>query len=411
MKRRLFDLQRKVNPLQKRVLKAVPSEAGKAETSSVRFTAKGLRSQRQRLGLSAADYGKLVGVTGQTIYSWEHGIARPRKGQLPRIASLRTWASERPWINWATGPWLKKSRQLPFKIAYPDHPQDEYVYDHECNSGLDVCGSARELGRQRHIQAGKPGGASRAARHLHRVRRPHGEDGKPRRGISAIVWRPRAHDHRLPATRSVPSVPRPRSESSGNRPCAGAADFNKENSHASGTPVTDGERVYVAFRVGDDIVVAAHELASGRQLWLVRPGTHTGEWGFSNEPVLFKDKVILDADSKGDSFLVALRRTDGKTLWRVPRTHQGISYSAPLIREMAGRTQLVQCGDCCVTGFDLDTGRQLWTVDGLSEEFVATPTYSEKAGLVYISSSWPRRVLFAIRPDGSGNVTRPRRLA
>jgi outer membrane protein assembly factor BamB len=181
--------------------------------------------------------------------------------------------------------------------------------------------------------------------------------------------------------------------------------LNKENSHASGTPATDGERVYVTFRVGDDIVVAAHELADGKQLWLVRPGTHTGEWGFSNEPVLFKDKVILDGDSKGDSFLVALRRTDGKTLWRVPRTHQGISYSAPLIRTMAGRTQLVQCGDRCVASFDPDTGQPLWMVDGPSEEFVATPTYSEKAGLVFISSSWPRRVLLAIRPDGRGDVT------
>jgi DNA-binding transcriptional regulator YiaG len=89
MKRQLFDLQRKVNPLRKQVLKSVPAPATVAESSSVRFTAKGLRSQRQRLGLSAADYGKLVGVTGQTIYSWEHEIARPRKGQLPRIASLR----------------------------------------------------------------------------------------------------------------------------------------------------------------------------------------------------------------------------------------------------------------------------------------------------------------------------------
>jgi len=181
--------------------------------------------------------------------------------------------------------------------------------------------------------------------------------------------------------------------------------INKENSYASGTPVTDGERVFVAFRVGDDIVVAAHDLASGKQLWLVRPGTHTGEWGFSNEPVLFKNKVILDGDSKGDSFLVALSRDDGRTLWRVKRTHQGISYSAPLIREMAGRTQLIQCGDRCVASFDPDTGRQLWTVDGPSEEFVATPTYSEKAGLVFVSSSWPRQILLAIRPDGSGDVT------
>ncbi len=182
--------------------------------------------------------------------------------------------------------------------------------------------------------------------------------------------------------------------------------INKENSHASGTPATDGERVYVAFRVGDEIVVAAHDLASGKQLWLVRPGTHTGEWGFSNEVVLFRDMVILDGDSKGDSFLVALSRENGKTRWRISRSHQGISYSAPLIREIAGRTQLIQCGDRCVTSFDPETGKQLWTVDGPSQEFVATPTYSEKTGLVFISSSWPKQVVFAIRPDGNGDVTK-----
>jgi outer membrane protein assembly factor BamB len=181
--------------------------------------------------------------------------------------------------------------------------------------------------------------------------------------------------------------------------------INPENSHASGTPATDGKRVYVNFRVGDEIVVAAHDAADGKQLWLVRPGTHTGEWGFSNEPVLFKDKVIVDADSKGKSFLIALSREDGRTLWRVDRSHRGISYSAPFIREMAGRLQLVQCGDRCVTGFDPETGRELWRVDGPSQEFVATPTYSEKAGLVFVSSSWPDRHLLAIKPDGSGDVT------
>jgi outer membrane protein assembly factor BamB len=181
--------------------------------------------------------------------------------------------------------------------------------------------------------------------------------------------------------------------------------INKENSYASGTPATDGKRVYVTFRVGDDIVVAAHDFATGKQLWLVRPGTHVGEWGFSNEPVLYKDKVIVDGDGKGDSFLVALNRADGKTLWRVSRTQKGISYSAPLIRELAGRMQLVQCGDRCVTSFDPDTGKPLWTVDGPSEEFVATPVYSEKAGLVFVSSSWPKQILLAIRPDGNGDVT------
>jgi len=182
--------------------------------------------------------------------------------------------------------------------------------------------------------------------------------------------------------------------------------IHKENSYASSTPVTDGSRVFVTFRVGDEILVAAHELATGKQLWRVRPGTHKGGWGFSNPPVLFKDKVIIDGDGKDKSFLIALSRSDGKTIWRNNRTNKGISYSAPFIRELAGKIQLIQCGDRRVAGFNPDTGEQFWTVDGPSQEFVATPVYSKAAGLVFISSSWPKTVLLAIRPDGSGNVTK-----
>ena len=89
MKRRLSDLQRRISPLQKQVLKGAPAPAAPGKTNGARFTAKGLRSQRQRLGLSAASYGRLLGVTGQTIYSWEGETSRPRKSQLACIASLR----------------------------------------------------------------------------------------------------------------------------------------------------------------------------------------------------------------------------------------------------------------------------------------------------------------------------------
>jgi len=51
--------------------------------------AKGLRSQRARLGLSAADFGKLIGVSAQSIYNWESEKARPRAGQIARVAQLR----------------------------------------------------------------------------------------------------------------------------------------------------------------------------------------------------------------------------------------------------------------------------------------------------------------------------------
>jgi DNA-binding XRE family transcriptional regulator len=89
MKRRVSDLQRKVAPLEKQVRKNVVAQPAEVDAEHVRFTAKGLCSQRKRLGLSAANYGKLIGVTGQTIYSWEAETSRPRKLQVAKIASLR----------------------------------------------------------------------------------------------------------------------------------------------------------------------------------------------------------------------------------------------------------------------------------------------------------------------------------
>ena len=57
---------------------------------SFRFSAKGLASHRKRLGLSAHDCGILLGASGQSIYKWEDGKARPRAKHLPAIAALRT---------------------------------------------------------------------------------------------------------------------------------------------------------------------------------------------------------------------------------------------------------------------------------------------------------------------------------
>ena len=89
LKRHVSNLQRRMTLFEKQVPQNVPSQVTEADAEGVRFTAKGLRSQRKRLGLSAADYGKLVGVGTQTIYNWESEISRPRKKQLPVLASLR----------------------------------------------------------------------------------------------------------------------------------------------------------------------------------------------------------------------------------------------------------------------------------------------------------------------------------
>jgi DNA-binding transcriptional regulator YiaG len=60
------------------------------ELEQRRFSARGLRSHRKRLGLSAAELGELIGVTAQTVYNWEQGKARPRGPQFTRLIELRS---------------------------------------------------------------------------------------------------------------------------------------------------------------------------------------------------------------------------------------------------------------------------------------------------------------------------------
>jgi outer membrane protein assembly factor BamB len=180
--------------------------------------------------------------------------------------------------------------------------------------------------------------------------------------------------------------------------------INAENSYASGTPATDGQKVYIAFLDDKNVVAAAYDFA-GKQLWLSRPGVFSSPHGFSVSPVLYDGQLILNCDSKDESFLVSLSCTDGRTLWKVPQPNKTLSYSTPLVRQMAGRTQLIHCGNKGVTSYNPDNGSVLWFIDGPSEEFVASPVYHERLGLVYVASSYPKKDFLAIRPDGSGDVT------
>ena len=66
-----------------------PQINGEKELDGVRFSARSVKAQRARLKLSAADYGKLVGVSGLTIYSWESGKSRPRPKQFAALVAVR----------------------------------------------------------------------------------------------------------------------------------------------------------------------------------------------------------------------------------------------------------------------------------------------------------------------------------
>ena len=88
LKRRVAEQDRLIAKLRKEKSVAVSSDAAEAGPQ-LRFRADGFATLRKKLGLSAADMGKLLGVSLQTIYHWEKGQSKPRASQLQGIAEVR----------------------------------------------------------------------------------------------------------------------------------------------------------------------------------------------------------------------------------------------------------------------------------------------------------------------------------
>lgn len=88
--KRLVDQQsRRIAFLEKQEKRRVTDQPSPEETESLRFSPKWLKAHRQKLGLSAADYGRLVGVSQLTIYNLESGKSKPRNATLAALSSVR----------------------------------------------------------------------------------------------------------------------------------------------------------------------------------------------------------------------------------------------------------------------------------------------------------------------------------
>jgi len=89
LKRQVAQLEQQVKLLSGKVLGTRPVVPSGAAAKPLRYSAKGLQSQRRRLGLSATDFGMLVGVSPQSIYNWEREASHPRPEQIVKLAALR----------------------------------------------------------------------------------------------------------------------------------------------------------------------------------------------------------------------------------------------------------------------------------------------------------------------------------
>jgi hypothetical protein len=196
--------------------------------------------------------------------------------------------------------------------------------------------------------------------------------------------------------------------------------IHRLNSRASGTPATDGKQVYATFMRAEGnkviapnvsserlitpgkIIVAAYDL-DGNKKWKTNVGDFVSAHGFNICPVLFEDLVIINGDHDGDAYIVALDRDSGKERWRTMRENRTRSYVTPIIREIGGRTQMILSGSLSVASYDPRNGKRHWSMDGPTEQFVASMVYNGE--YVFVTGGYPERHILAIKPNGTGNVT------
>lgn len=183
-----------------------------------------------------------------------------------------------------------------------------------------------------------------------------------------------------------------------------AGRIHKKNSHASPTPILDGDRVYVHFGTYGTACLSS----KGDVLWK-RTLRYKHAHGPGGSPALHEDVLVISCDGTDVQFVVGLDPKTGKTLWKTPRidndSSKEFAFSTPLVIDVKKRTQVVSAGAGAVSSYDLKSGREIWHVKYPNGYSVVTRPVTGH-GLVFVSSGWDRPALLAIRPDGAGDVTR-----
>jgi outer membrane protein assembly factor BamB len=185
------------------------------------------------------------------------------------------------------------------------------------------------------------------------------------------------------------------------RIAADRRELNPKNSWASPTPVIEGDRVYVHF--GADGTAAL--TTSGDIVWKAR-FEYQSQHGAGGSPIVYGDLLIFSCDGSDAAFVVALDKRTGKVKWKTTRGFPSDqAYTTPLVIRAADRDQLISVGAFRARAYDPLTGREIWRVrydEGFSN--VPRPVFAH--GLVYIVTGFQQPELLAVRPDGTGDVTR-----
>jgi outer membrane protein assembly factor BamB len=154
----------------------------------------------------------------------------------------------------------------------------------------------------------------------------------------------------------------------------------EQNSPASPSPTTDGERVIAYF---GSFGLVAYDLA-GRELWRRALPVPKNTFGSAASPVIAGGKLVFVQDANEGSFLEALDPGTGASLWRVDRARFQSGWSTPGVWTRDGSDELMVLGVGWLNAYDLASGAERWSYPGLTDEPITTPITGE--GLVFATS-------------------------
>lgn len=188
---------------------------------------------------------------------------------------------------------------------------------------------------------------------------------------------------------------------------AGPPRINPKNSFASPTGVLEPGRCYVNFGT---MGTAAIDTTDGRVVWRNADLKLDHKEGPGSSLALDGERLLVTCDGMDVQYLAALDKRTGELQWRTDRTAAKNpdpdlrkAFSTPLVIETPQGRQIIGTAADRAYGYDADTGRELWYVDYEGFSNVPRPLYAE--GLLLLCTGYMKPQLWAVKPDGQGNVT------
>jgi outer membrane protein assembly factor BamB len=178
------------------------------------------------------------------------------------------------------------------------------------------------------------------------------------------------------------------------------AGQHETSTWATASPITDGKQVYAFFGSRGLYCYSV----KGDLVWEKDFGDMNikRNFGEGSSPAVHKNRLVVNWDHEGQSFIVALDTASGREIWRKDRD-EGTTWMTPLVVEEAGKAQVIISGTKRVRSYDLETGNLLWDGAGLTDNVIPTPVAAN--GVAYLISGFRGYALRAVRlSSAKGNI-------